>query len=201
MIEATSETHPIRVDVVPTPGLPGQLGLTFAPGKHGSSAVSRVQWARDLDTDLRDLRERPGTDVLVPLMRSREYDLLRIPGLIQRAERHGMVVRAFEIDDVSVPDPDFADGFRTLIATLVDDLRQGRGVTVHCRGGLGRSGLVAACMLVHDGEEPARAIARVREHRHGAIETRAQERYVHEYAAWWGTMAGSGHVAAAETPS
>jgi hypothetical protein len=157
VIHATSTTHPIRVDVVPTPGLAGRLGLTFAPGKHGSSAVSRVHWARDLETDLRDLRERFGTDVLVPLLRPREYELLRIPDLIPRAHDHGMTVLAFEVDDVSVPDPAFADGFRDLVATLADDLRDGRGVTVHCRGGLGRSGLVAACILVHEGASPRAA--------------------------------------------
>ena len=192
MLHATSETHPIRVDVVPTDHLPGRLGVTFAPGEKDAGGTSRVRWDRDLATDLRDLRGRFGTDVLVPLVRGYEYELLGIADLVPRAQEHGMRVRAFEIDDVSVPDPHFADRFRELIATLHGDLRDGRTVTVHCRGGLGRTGLVAACLLVRQGAEPTRAIARVREHRPGAIETRAQERYVHDDAAWCDATAARG---------
>ena len=180
---ATSETHPIRVDVVPTDRLPGRLGVTFAPGKKAAGGVERVHWNRDLATDLRDLHDRFGTDVLVPLLRGYEYDLLAIPDLIPRAESQGMRVRPFEIDDVSVPEPTFTGAFRELIDELFDELTEGRNVTVHCRGGLGRAGTVAACLLVRDGVSPADAIDRVRAHRSGAIETRAQERYVHEYAA------------------
>jgi hypothetical protein len=184
MLHATSETHPIRVDVVPTDHLPGRLGLTFAPGKKDASGSSRVQWNRDLATDLRDLRERFGTDLLVPLLRGYEYELLSIPDLIPRAQEQDMRVRAFEIDDVSVPEPDAAGAFRDLIAELHGELAAGRNDTVHCRGGLGRSGTVAACVLVRDGVPPKEAVTRVRAHRRGAIEAREQERYVHAYAAW-----------------
>jgi len=182
MIHATSDTHPIRVDVVPTPGLPGRLGLTFAPGKNAPSETARVHWLRDAETDLNALRKRHGTDVLVALLRPYEYDLLGIPHLIPQAHRHGMTVRRFEIADRTVPHAALSDTFDATIDEVCDDLRAGRTVTVFCRGGLGRSGLVAACVLVRLGEKPAHAIARVRSARPGAVETREQERYVEAYA-------------------
>jgi protein-tyrosine phosphatase len=188
MIHATSETHPIHVDVVPIEGLPGRLGLTIAPGKKGRSQLSRVRWERDLVTDLRALKERCATDVLVSLLRPYEYELLEIPRLAAEAERLGLATRRFEIDDMSVPAVPRSDAFRDFVAELHADLARGRNVTVHCRGGLGRSGLVAACLLVYDGEAPAAAIARVRACRRGAIETRGQERYVHDFAE--GTLDG-----------
>ena len=61
---------------------------------------------------------------------------------------------------------------------ISEQLRQGGAVVVHCRGGLGRAGMVAAMLLVMTGEDPRRAIERVRAVRPGAIETPAQEAYV-----------------------
>lgn len=181
MIHATSESHPIRVDVVPEPGLPGLLGLTLAPGKRVVGATTPWSWERDLETDLGDLRKRFGTDVLVSLLRPYEYELLGIRELGDRAQRHGMEVRSFGIDDMSVPRPSEQAAFHRLVADLHDALTAGRNVTAHCRGGLGRSGLVAACVLIHGGASADAAIARVRRHRPGAIQTRAQLRYVRDF--------------------
>jgi ADP-ribosyl-[dinitrogen reductase] hydrolase len=182
-MRATSLTHPIRVDVLPVEGLSGRLGLTFAPGKRISSTISRVTWDRDLDIDLQALRTEFGTDVLVPLIEDHEFVLLGIPELVPRAEALGMRVRRFSIVDVSVPVPDQDVAFRALIDDLHALLIGGQNVTVHCRGGLGRTGLVAASVLVRHGVEAVDAVARVRAVRPGAIETRAQERYVEAYAA------------------
>jgi ADP-ribosyl-[dinitrogen reductase] hydrolase len=57
----------------------------------------------------------------------------------------------------------------------------GGRVLVHCRGGLGRAGTVAACLLVELGVAPQDAIRRVRAARPNAIETAAQERYILGY--------------------
>jgi hypothetical protein len=57
----------------------------------------------------------------------------------------------------------------------------GNRVLVHCRGGLGRAGTVAACLLVELGVAPQDAVLRVRAARPHAIETAAQERYVLGY--------------------
>ena len=52
----TSETHPLRLDVLPSGLLPapGRLGLTFAPGKKAPGLDGF--WRRDLRMDLRRLR-------------------------------------------------------------------------------------------------------------------------------------------------
>jgi len=55
---------------------------------------------------------------------------------------------------------------------------------VSCYAGIGRTGTVLACYLVHRGEEPAEAIIRVRRLRPGSIETPEQETAVRQYAAW-----------------
>jgi hypothetical protein len=57
-------------------------------------------------------------------------------------------------------------------------LRSGSDVLVHCRGGLGRAGTIAARLLVELGMKPATAIASVRAVRPGAIETSDQEKFV-----------------------
>ena len=60
-----------------------------------------------------------------------------------------------------------------------DRLRLGFDVLVHCRGGLGRAGTVAARLLVELGTSPDEAIRRVRDARSSyAVETAAQQAHV-----------------------
>jgi ADP-ribosyl-[dinitrogen reductase] hydrolase len=49
---------------------------------------------------------------------------------------------------------------------------------IHCRGGLGYTGMIAARLLVELGMDAHDAIAAVRRVRPGAIETGAQEQHV-----------------------
>ena len=84
------------------------------------------------------------------------------------------------ITDVDVPDADFEAAWVYSGLRLRDHLRHGRNVLVHCRGGLGRSGTIAARLLVELGWPAADAIAAVRAQRKGAIETSAQEQHVRQ---------------------
>jgi ADP-ribosyl-[dinitrogen reductase] hydrolase len=77
-----------------------------------------------------------------------------------------------------VPDERFERAWPELWLKLNERLGSGGRVVVHCRGGLGRAGTVAALMLIECGESPERAIGRVRAVRPGAIETAEQERWV-----------------------
>lgn len=174
----TSHSHPLRVDFVET-GLPGRLGLTLAPGKKDQGATAL--WDRDLGEDLARLREGFGTDALVCLLEDHELERMRIAELVERAESCGLEALRLPIPDSSVPASD--EAFASLVDEILGRLRQGRTVVVHCRGGLGRTGMTAAACLAALGAPPAEAIARVRRVRPWALETPEQERYVERFAA------------------
>jgi ADP-ribosyl-[dinitrogen reductase] hydrolase len=82
------------------------------------------------------------------------------------------------IRDVDVPDDRFERAWALTGPTLHRRIDRGERILIHCRGGLGRTGLVAGLILVERGVTPRQAIERVRAVRPHAIETRAQEGYV-----------------------
>jgi protein-tyrosine phosphatase len=62
-------------------------------------------------------------------------------------------------------------------------LASGRNVVVHCRQGIGRTGLVAACLLVSKGESPETAVEKLSAARGVPIpETAEQRRWIDHYA-------------------
>jgi protein-tyrosine phosphatase len=179
---STSTDDPIRVDFVSQTahGLPGRLGLTIAPGKCDD------KWKRDLAADLRRLRDYYHADVLVSLLEPHEYQALGIASLAEAAQEAGISVLRLAIQDVSVPAS--MEGCQATVAKVIGALADEKTVVVHCRGGLGRSGLVAACCLVACGDEPGVAISSVRQARPGAVETMAQERFVARFAKEWNEL-------------
>ena len=57
-------------------------------------------------------------------------------------------------------------------------MRSGFGVALHCKGGLGRSGTIAALLLRDFGFSSRQAIQMVRKTRPGTIETEEQEQFL-----------------------
>lgn len=180
MITATSASHLLRVDFLPTQvlGLPGRLGMTFAPGKKDRGR--EVIWNRDLDQDLDRLRHVFCADGLVSLVQDHELANLGIAELVNRAQAHGLWVVRFGIPDRSIPQD--KDAFGTLVQATLEKLRRGENVVVHCRGGLGRAGMLVSCCLVVLGHTPQYAIAQARAARPGAVETGQQEQFVAQFA-------------------
>ena len=172
----TSESAPIRVDFLPQDllGLRGRLGMTFAPGKKDDGVYAR--WDRDLDADLARLRDVYRLDVLVCLLEDHELPMLEIPELVARAEARGLEVLRHRIPDGSIPADEGA--FMALASDVLARLADGRNVVVHCRGGLGRTGVLAATCLVAMGLHQEQAIGAVRAARERTIETERQEHFV-----------------------
>ena len=69
-----------------------------------------------------------------------------------------------------------------MLLWMEGQLRESKRVLIHCVGGLGRAGTVAACLVKSRGIDGQQAIDLVREVRsRRAIETAEQERFVRNY--------------------
>lgn len=152
--------------------------MTLCPGQKRRGA-SAGDWDRDLAIDLRAVRDF-GAAALVTLMETEELAHVRAPAQRFREECRGLGLEwhHLPIVDASTPDETFERLWTYSGARLRRLLRSGQSIVVHCLGGLGRTGLVAARLLIELGENAESAIGRVRTARSGAIETPGQEAYV-----------------------
>ena len=164
------------VNVVPVPGAPGRLGLTSCPGWHDApvpSAATRLALARDLAA-----LAAAGTSMLVTLVAAAELDRIGHDAMRAACDELRIAWAHCPIPDMEIPGASFERAWALAGPQVHRRLDAGELVTLHCRAGLGRSGTVAARVLVERGLAPADAIDLVRRYQPGAIETASQEAYV-----------------------
>lgn len=176
----TSLSHPLRIDEISISSITGKIGLTLCMGKKSYSSYSDRLWDRDLGTDLLVVKEWNAV-VVVTLIEDHEFDLLHVRDLPILVQRLGMEWIHLPIVDLSVPDYRFNSLWPDALQRLIPVLRSGGNVLVHCRGGLGRAGTVAALLLIEMGMDPYDAVTTVRTARYGSIEVDVQEAYVMDY--------------------
>ena len=156
----------MRFDVLELPPGKARIALCPCPGQWGPLAG-----------DLERLRDLGAVD-LVTLIEDHEFALLGVTSMAAQVAASGIRWWHLPIRDMGVPDANFEARWQIAGGELGKLLENGRSIAVHCRGGLGRTGIVAARLLVERGMAPAQAIAHVRETRPGSIETKAQEDFV-----------------------
>ncbi len=178
----TSITHPLRIDILPVGN--GSLGITFCPGKKGDSAHG-APWARDLDIDM-DSIEVWGAKAVVTLIEDHEFEMLSVGTLGEAVMARGIEWHHLPIRDLNCPTPETMVCWQTLSPRLHQILECGGKVLVHCRGGLGRAGTLAALILIERGRSASDAIQEVRSVRRGAVETVEQERWLECHAQHYG---------------
>ncbi len=170
----TSLNSPLRIAEVPAAA--GLIGITLCPGKVDPHAMTGPA-DRDLAIDVAAIAAWDAR-VVVTLLDDAEMELLHVTGLGAAVVHDGMEWLHLPINDHAIPDAAFEERWKAVGPHLETILRGGRRVLVHCRGGLGRSGMIASRMLVELGVPADEAIARVRAARPGAIETAEQVDYV-----------------------
>lgn len=173
MTSRTSESSPLQIAEVILEVDSGTLGLTICPGKKDRGR----NWNRDLRKDLQTIRDWGATTV-VSLIEDQEFKMLGVESLGQDVRRLGMHWLHLPIVDVNIPDSRFENAWATEGPQLHRRIDAGEKILIHCRGGLGRTGLVAGRILVERGCLPKIAMQRVRAVRQRAIETPAQENYI-----------------------
>jgi protein-tyrosine phosphatase len=103
--------------------------------------------------------KRGGIETLVSLLEKEEAGWLGLADEGKLSERLGMTFLSFPIPDTHVPPNPVA--FREFIVGLVNRLRHGERIGVHCRGSIGRATLTTAAALIHLGWKPAAALAAI----------------------------------------
>ena len=167
-------------DHVHAPG-GGRIGLVRCPGTRPPS-LSPFPRGPDPVTALQTLRAWP-TTALVSLVEAWELSLLGVEDLGDQAREAGFDWLHLPIIDMSAPDRRFTDAWPTVGPRLHARLDAGEHIVVHCRAGLGRTGTVAALLLIERGMPVDAAIQRVRGARPGAIEATEQEEWLYSVAA------------------
>jgi protein-tyrosine phosphatase len=173
----TSLSHPLEIAELATGAGHGKIGVTFAPGKYDPSALTG-SWDRDFATDLDRIADW-GASLILTLLEDHELTLLRIPNLGYEVLRRNMEWVHLPIPDVSASTADFDKEWPAQSERLRTKLHDGANIVIHCRGGIGHAGMVAARLLAELGDAPDEAVAKVRAARHPkAVETLEQERWV-----------------------
>ena len=144
-------THPHDTLVVPDSA---KLIFTPCPGTKGV----------DLATSVAQLR-RAGADALITLMPDEELARFNASSLSVEVRQLGMTWYQIPVEDDAAPGEMFEQAWHEKKEEILSLVRQGQGVAIHCRGGSGRTGFMAAVILRelgHDSEETTRLVKSMR---------------------------------------
>ncbi|MBB3321753.1 ADP-ribosylglycohydrolase family protein [Atlantibacter sp. RC6] len=172
----SSLNSPLVIASVEVPDSQGLIGMTICPGKHQQNALSG-QFQRDLALDL-DLIKSWGATAVVSLMADEELASLHVEDLGNEVEARDMLWFQLPILDQAMPDEIFERHWVYAGLRLRMLLREGKRVLVHCRSGLGRTGLISARLLIEFGMPAEQAMALVREARPGTLEATIHKHYL-----------------------
>jgi|TARA_A100001388_G_scaffold198220_1_gene149723 protein-tyrosine phosphatase len=148
------------------------LGVSQFPGKN-------LQNIFDLSSFLKDLQiiKKQKVKIVVSLLPDNEKNKLGLDDLIWSKEEVEYI--QFPINDFSVPPKKKFNELKKLISFIKENLMLSKHVLIHCNGGKGRSGMIAALVLKAMKEKDP--IKKVREKVIGAIETEEQEIFVKDW--------------------
>jgi protein-tyrosine phosphatase len=144
-------------------GVPGAR-LAVLPRPRGGD------WLTD---EIRSLRQS-GVDVLVSLLVPEEATDLDLTEEAACCAASGIEFVSFPFADRSVP-ASTADTL-ALVRRLTTLLADGKAVAIHCRQGVGRSALMAACVLTSLGDTAEESLARVARARGCPVPDTAEQR-------------------------
>ena len=144
--------------------------------------VPRPRGADWLDDETRAWREA-GIDVVVSLLEPDEEAELDLTGESISSTASGLAFHAFPIPDRSIPSS--PEAVAEVVDQIVDALRSGKTVVVHCRQGIGRSAMMVAAALIAGGLTAEKAVNAIRQSRGLDVpETQAQRQWISDFSAW-----------------
>ncbi|MDA7747263.1 cyclin-dependent kinase inhibitor 3 family protein [Psychromonas sp.] len=146
------------------------LLLTPCPGTKGVSLIDSVAQLKS-----------QGVTVVVTALSTQEMRESGVATLPEEVEKVGLQWFHTPIEDDSTPDEAFHLRWKHIVPSLHKALDNGDKIALHCMGGSGRTGLLAAHLLLDRGWELQKVITQVQSLRPGAFTKNAQVEYIHEF--------------------
>lgn len=171
MVDKVKRDGPLRIDWVVSDVLDDHsVGLTILPG--------RKDYSRSTESDLTFIRDQ-GVTAIVPLITDDELHDFGVDDLIDQYNKFGFNTKRLPIKDQMTSSQ---EEMKELVLWIKDRIHNKEKVLIHCVGGLGRSGMVAASLLRSLGKKSNVAIQDIRNSRSPrAIESSDQELFVKNF--------------------
>ena len=151
-----------------------EICLSAFPGREHTNVFSI-----DLMEEFFDFLDSNRYRSLVSLVEVHEFDqFISYPKFEEKIGKRNFSWFFHPLKDMTAPDEIFRECFFETQSHLLENLRSGKKIAIHCKGGLGRSGTIAALLLRHLGFSAEKSIELVRKSRPGAIETEEQEIFI-----------------------
>lgn len=126
-----------------------------------------------LETEIQSWKKL-GLDTVVSLLTPDEIAELDLDREAHLCEDHAIDFSSFGINDRSIPTSQ-QEAF-ALTQRLQGSLNTGSRLGIHCRQGIGRSGMIATCLLILSGVSLEEALARVSQVRGCEVPETAEQR-------------------------
>ncbi len=148
------------------------LVLTPCPGTKGVS----------LQDSFSQLKAQ-GVAAVVTALSDEELQQAQVEGLGEQVEQLGMQWFQLVIEDDCAPNDNFQLGWKAVSPKLYQLLENNHKVALHCMGGSGRTGLLAAHVLLEQGWALDDIIREVQALRPGAFTKSVQVEYINQFSA------------------
>jgi protein-tyrosine phosphatase len=135
----------------------------------------------DLQSSLQQLAAA-GTTAILTLMPKDEMQRSAVVDLPQLCEHSGLEWFHLPIEDDHAPERAFEEAWQSAKTKIHLLLDAGKTIAIHCKGGTGRTGLVAARILLERGIPLNNVIAHVKTARPNALQIQAHQKYIAEIA-------------------
>lgn len=162
--------HQHPYSLLNTEAVPGQLIFTPCPGTKDTSVA-----------DALDTLKEAGASALLTLMPTAELSANEIVDLPGQCQQRGIEWFHLPVEDDEVPGESFQEAWKANHERIKQLLVEGKYIAIHCKGGSGRTGLIAAQLLIDCGMPCRDAIREVQALRPRAIQNPAHINYISQF--------------------
>jgi len=168
----------LTYDFVQPKDVKGKIFLTCFPGRKGTE----VTYSESIFLENLNNFNNLDCNTILSLVEDSEFEkLCDKKNFVRYIYAKNLKWIHMPIEDLKAPDRQFNEKWETTKVLLKNDLIEGKNIVIHCMGGKGRSGIIAAILLIEFGEDNKKAIEIVREKRIGSIESEEQDKFFLNY--------------------